>query len=100
VSRVGKHAFYFPLFYRLTGVHDDDSVRDLRYDSEVVADEHAGELLFCHAPSQHLQDPALNGNVKVCGGFVCNEYPRSIRKRHGDAYALFQAPTKLEGIAL
>ena len=77
------------------GVHDDDLVRDLGDDGEVVADE-----LDCGAGLvlellQELEDAGLDGDVEGGGGLVGDEELGAAGERHGDAGALALAAAHL-----
>ncbi len=67
VAEEGKHVGHFD---NLTGVHNDDTVRDLGNDAQVMGDEDDGGVDFPHQLFHQVQNLRLNGDIQSGGGLV------------------------------
>jgi len=100
MGRVLEHVEHAPLLHHLPGVHDDDAVRDLRDDAEVVRDEEdAHPELVLEVPEQ-AEDLRLDGDVERGRRFVRDEEIGFARDRDRDHDALGLAAGELVGVVV
>lgn len=61
------------LFYDLAMLHDDDVVAEAVCESEVMADEHVGDVSLFLQTIKQIEDGLLDGYVESGGGFVADD---------------------------
>jgi hypothetical protein len=84
----------------LAGVHDDDLVRHLGHDAEVVGDEHDRHPVLLAQAAHELEDLRLDRDVERGGRLVGDQQVGVGRERHGDHHALAHAAGQLVRILL
>ena len=82
-------------FDQVAGVHDGDTVGDLRNDREIVRDKQHGEAETGAEIGEQIEDLRLDGDVQSGGRFVGDEQARAVDDGHGDHDALAHAAGKL-----
>ena len=85
--------------HHLAEVHDDDPVRDVAHDTEVVGDEHVAEMELLLEVVEQVDDLGLDGDVERRDGLVEQDQLRVDRQRPGDPDPLPLAPGELVGEA-
>lgn len=95
VARAGEDFKRWPDLDHPSGVHDRDTMSDLRHHSQIMGDEQQSEIEFFAEPGEQLDDLLLNGDIERGRRFVGDQHARPHGKRHGNHGALSQASREL-----
>jgi len=98
MKRTRIDRFDVALLDRVTRVHDDDTVTELRDDAEIVRDEEdRGPMLSTELPQQ-FQDLRLEGDVERRSRLVGDQEGRLEHERHRDHDSLPHSARELVGV--
>ena len=98
--RIGEERCDLGALDDLAGIHDDDVLRDLGDDAEVVGDQHDGGAGLVAQITHELEDLRLHRDVEGGGRLVGDEQLRIAGQSHGDHDALAHAARHLVGIVV
>jgi len=85
-------------FHDLTAIDDDDLIRDIGDDAEIMGDDQDRHVELLLQLLEELQDLRLDGDIERGGRLVGDEQRRPADERHGDHGALTQAARQLERV--
>ena len=76
------------VLYHAAALHDDDVVRDLGHDAEIMGDKHDPHVALLLLFADQCQDLFLSGYVQRGSGFIGDQQLGFQRQRHGDHHPL------------